>query len=274
MRRQQMAIGRRQIGYLESDATAPAARQHPVRTVVFLHAFPLTSEMWEPNLGALPDGWRGIAPDLRGFGQSSLPDPKSRLDDFAGDVIDLLDGLGITEGVVAGCSMGGYVAFEVMRSAAKHVSGLVLVDTKADADTEEGKAKRQKMIETIDTHGLEAVADEMLPKLLGATTLRERPDLSKYLRNLILSNQPAGVRTAVAAMMERRDSTKLLDDIKVPTLIVHGAEDTLIPLPAASAMHKAIRHSTLESIPLAGHLPNLEQTAPFDATLWQFLQKL
>ncbi|MSO56398.1 MAG: alpha/beta fold hydrolase [Acidobacteria bacterium] len=273
MRREQVAIGRKQIGYLASEP-AGSTRQRPLRTILFLHAFPLTSEMWGPNLGALPEGWRGVAPDLRGFGRSSPPDPTSRMDDLAGDVVDLLDHLDITQAVVAGCSMGGYVAFEMMRSAGKYVSGLVLIDTRADADTEEGKAKRLKMIELIDKSGAEGVAAEIVPKLLGATTQRERPDLVTHVHHLILSNPPGAIRTAVTAMMERRDSTRLLDDITVPTLVVHGAEDALIPPAVGESMHKAIRRSVLEVVPLSGHLPNIEQPTLFDANLHQFLQKL
>lgn len=273
MRREQAAIGRKQIGYVVSEPTV-SARQRPLRTIVFLHAFPLTSEMWGRNLGALPEGWRGIAPDLRGFGRSSLPAPKSSIDDLAGDVIDLLDDLKITQAVVVGCSMGGYVAFEMMRSAEKYVSALVLVDTRAEADTEEGRARRLKMIELVDTSGAEGVAGEMVPKLLGATTQRERPDLVKQVHDLVLSNQPAAIRTAAAAMMDRRDSTKLLDGIRVPTLVVHGAEDSLIPPSVSEVMHMAIRRSDLEVVPLSGHLPNIEQPTLFDANLHQFLQKL
>lgn len=276
MRREQVTIGRKQIGYLASDPSAPATRQRPPRTVVFLHAFPLTAEMWEPNLSVLRDGWRAIAPDYRGFGRSSLPDaPQYRLTDFAGDVVDLLDHLEIAQAVVVACSMGGYVAFEMWKSAPNYFSGLVLVSTRANADTEEGKAGRRKMIELVDREGVEAVANQMVPKLLGATTQRDRKDLVKHVRNLVLSNRPQGVRTALNAMMERRDFTAMLGDIKVPAAaIVAGAEDTLIPVSASESMQGAIKGSTLDIIAMAGHLPNLEQTTAFDAVLWKFLQRL
>lgn len=275
MRREQVSVGHKQIGYLISEPTAPAPRQHPTRTVVFLHGFPLTAEMWEPNLGVLPDGWRAIAPDYRGFGRSPLPDAtRHRMTDFAGDVVDLLDRLQIAQAIVVACSMGGYVAFEMWKSARNYFSGLVLVSTRAAADTEEGKAGRRKMIELVDREGAEAVAKEMVPKLLGATTARDRPDLVKLVRNLILSNRPEGIRAALAAMMERRDSSGMLGDIDVPTAIVAGAEDTLIPVSASESMHGAIKGSTLDVIAQAGHLPNLEQSTPFDAILRKFLQRL
>lgn len=275
MRREQVTVGHKEISYLVSDTPPPAIKQHPLRTVVFLHAFPLSAQMWETNLGALPDGWRGIAPDFRGFGTSPLPKAEHhRMSDFAGDVIDLLERLGIAQAVFVGCSMGGYVAFEVWKSAAPYVSGLVLVSTRANADAEEGKAGRRTMIEQLDREGVESIADTMIPKLLGATAQRERPELVKHLRTLIVSNTPEAVRTAILAIMERRDSTPLLGNIKVPTAIIAGAEDTLIPVSAAESMHGTIMGSTLEVIALAGHLPNLEQTAVFDTGLSTFLQKL
>jgi len=275
MQRAQVTIGRKTLSYLISDNDAPPVRQRPLRHVLFLHAFPLHAEMWEPNLGALPEGWRGIAPDFRGFGQSPIPPvDKHRIIDFAGDMIDLLDRLDIASAVVVGCSMGGYALFEMIHTAPHYVSGAVLVSTKATADTEEAKAGRKAMIDRLDRGGVSAIADEMVPKLLGATAQRERPDHVKHVRQMINSNKPETVKMAINALMERADSTPLLPHIKVPSLIVAGSEDTLIPPTQADEMHKVIPNSACEKISFAGHLPNLEQTAPFDALLHRFLQKL
>jgi pimeloyl-ACP methyl ester carboxylesterase len=273
-RREQLSLGKRQISYLFSETPSPGARQQPLRTVLFLHAFPLNADMWHPQVGVAPAGWRMVAPDYRGFGQSSLSDsPKTTMNDLAGDAIDLLDRLEITEAVVAGCSMGGYVAFELLESAPRYVKGLVLIDTRAGADTEDGKAARLKMLETIDTGGSEAIADDMTPKLLGATTRRERPDLVKHIHQMIRAANPAAIKMAVTAIMNRKDMTPFINGIKVPTLIIAGAEDALIPAVAIQEMHGAIKHSGLVTIPFAGHLPNLEQTVPFDVELQQFLQR-
>jgi pimeloyl-ACP methyl ester carboxylesterase len=275
MQRAQVTIGRKTLSYLISDQGAPPARQRPLRHVLFLHAFPLHAGMGEPNLGALPEGWQGIAPDFRGFGQSPLPPgDKHRMIDFAGDMIDLLDRLEVTSAVVVGCSMGGYALFEMIHTAPHYVSAAVLVSTKATADTDEAKTGRKAMIERLDRGGVGVIADEMAPKLLGATAQRERPDLVKHVKGMINSNKPETVKMAINALMERADSTPLLPHIKVPSLILAGVEDTLIPPAQADEMHKVIPNSGCEKMPLAGHLPNLEQTAPFDARLHQFLQKL
>jgi 3-oxoadipate enol-lactonase len=246
----------------------------PLGTVVFLHAFPLNAEMWQPQLDAVPAGWRMIAPDYRGFGQSSPSDsPKTTINDLAGDVIDLLDHLDIHEAVVAGCSMGGYVAFELLASAPSYVKGLALIDTRAGADSEEGKAGRRKMLEKIDTGGSEVIASEMTPKLLGATSQRERPGLVRQVQQMIRSTAPEAIKMAVTAMMERKDMTLSLNNVNVPALVIAGAEDTLIPLAAGEEMHRAIPRSAFEIIPLAGHLPNLEQATSFDVALHRFLRR-
>ena len=173
-----------------------------------------------------------------------------------------------------GCSLGGYVLFEMLNSAPNYVGAIGLVSTRPGADNEEGRANRDKMIDLVDREGVEAVASQMVPKLLGKTTQSERSDQPQQVGNLVRSNTAAGVKTAVRAMKDRRDSTPLLARIDVPTLIVHGTEDALIPPAEAESMHRNIRHSQLELISMSGHLPNLERPASFDGVLWQFLNKL
>ena len=267
MRRETIAVGRKTVGYLAAEPSGPAVRQRPLSALIFLHAFPLGAEMWHSVLDAIPDGWRGLAPVMRW-------EPGVTMNDLAGDVVDLLDHLGVAKAAIIGCSMGGYVAFEIMKSAPRYVSALGLVSTRPGADNEEGRRNRQKMIEQVDREGVESIANQMVPKLLGATTVRDRPALMAHVRSLVLGNTPERVKAAVKAMMERGDSTPVLAKIDVPTLIIHGAEDTLIPPSEAEAMHRAIRQSHLELIPLSGHLPNLEQPLPFERTLWQFLKNL
>jgi pimeloyl-ACP methyl ester carboxylesterase len=274
MHREAATIGHKKISYLISETPAPGSRAQPLGTVVFLHAFPLNASMWQSQATMVPPGWRMIAPDYRGFGESSLSSSeKPTMNDLGGDVVDLLDHLEVADAVVAGCSMGGYVAFEVLESAPNYVSGLVLIDTRAGADTDEGKANRLKMLARLEEGGAGLIAGEMTPKLLGATTQHERPDLVTRLHGLIGSTSPAAIKMAINAMMNRKDMTGLLPTIKIPTLIIAGAEDTLIPLSASEEMHKAMKLSQLEVIPHAGHLPSLEQTTAFNAALARFLQR-
>jgi pimeloyl-ACP methyl ester carboxylesterase len=195
------------------------------------------------------------------------------MNDLAGDVVDLLDHLEIHEAVVAGCSMGGYVAFELLASAPNYVKGLVLIDTRAGADTEEGKAGRRKMLDKVEKEGAHAIADEMTPKLLGASTQRDRPDVVTHVHAMISATDPKAIALAINAMMGRKDMTPSLGNIKIPTLIIAGAEDTLMPAAAMQEMHGAIKGAQFQTIAAAGHLPSLEQPAAFDAALRQFLQQ-
>src|SRR5262245_49189422 len=150
MRRESVTIGHKTISYLTAAPSGPVARQHPVRNVVFLHAFPLQAAMWEPTLGTVPEGWRAIAPDYGGFGRTPFAPPDSNgLSEYAGDVIDVLDRLEITSAAMIGCSLGGYVLFEILKSAPRYVSAVGLVSTRPGADNEEGRRNREKMIDLV-----------------------------------------------------------------------------------------------------------------------------
>ena len=257
--------------YLEA-MPGPQARQRGV--LVLLHAFPVNARMWEGQLALAERGWHVVAPQFRGFdaageqeGRMSLP----TVDDYAGDVIDLLDALHVRHAVIGGLSMGGYVAFAVFRHAARYVQGLVLADTKATADTSEAIEGRQRMLTLVRSSGAGAVADEMIPKLLGDTTRKTRPDIVERVRSLATSNSSDAIAGAIHVLMTRPDSTPLLATIHVPTVIIVGDEDTVTPRAAAEEMQRGISGSTLATIPAAGHLSNLEQTPAFNAVLAAFL---
>ena len=274
MRRERKTIGQKQISYLISESAAADAKQ-PLRTLVLLHAFPLSAEMWNPQLSGSWPGWRLVAPDYRGFGQSwAAGSGAASMNDLAGDVIDLLDALHVHEAVIAGCSMGGYVAFELLGSAPNYATGVILIDTRATGDTDEGKAGRRKMLDTVRERGAAAVADEMTPKLLGETTRRERPDLVKHVHAAIAGASADAIAMAVTAMMNRKDMMPLLNQLSIPALVMTGSEDALIPPAASEQMQGAIKGARLATIAGAGHLPNLEQPRAFDAELQQFLQRL
>jgi len=227
--------------------------------------------MWERQLALADRGWHVIAPHFRGFDSGSGDPPAQSIDDYAGDVVDLLDALHIHEAVVGGLSMGGYVAFALMRHASRYVRGLILADTKAQADTPEGVDGRKRMIELVGAKGPAAVAEEMLPKLLGDTTRRTLPAVVDGVRALATSSSAAAIAGALRALMTRPDSTALLATIHVPTLIIVGDEDRVTPPSAAAEMHHAVAGSQLIAIPEAGHLTNLEQPDLFDAAIAHFL---
>jgi pimeloyl-ACP methyl ester carboxylesterase len=167
--------------------------------------------------------------------------------------------------------MGGYVAFAMFRHAARYFQGLILADTRSQADPPEGVEARKRMLELVQDKGPSAVADEMLPKLLGDTTRTKRADVVERVRSLVLSSSADAIGGAVRALMTRPDSTPLLSSMHVPTLILVGAEDTVTPPGAAEEMHRGIAGSELIVIPAAGHLTNLEQPDLFNGALARFL---
>ena len=194
------------------------------------------------------------------------------MDEHAGDIVDLLDALHVEDAVVGGLSMGGYVAFALVRHAARYIRGLVLADTRPQADTPEGVEGRRKMLALVREKGPAAVADEMIPKLLGEHTRRTRPDVAQSVRALILASSADAIANAITALMTRADSTPLLASIHVPTLIVVGEQDTITPPALSEQMYQAIKGSEYVAIPDAGHLSNLEQPEAFNAALARFLE--
>ena len=269
--RQYCHIGTRTIAYLDSH---PGDRS--LRTYVLLHAFPIGANLWEPQMHSIPPGWRLITPDLRGFGGSTELDSSATpsMSDYAQDLVDLLDELGIAHAVVGGASMGGYVTMAFLQAAADRVDGLVLANTRAGADSPEARANRRGMLALLDREGPSGVAREMMPKLLGKTTRETNPEAEATVRRLIKQQSPVAVRAAIHRMMHRADSTPLLATIRVPTLVISGDEDELIPIDESRAIANAVPGATLLLIPRAGHLANLEQPDPFNNALTAFLNKL
>ncbi len=243
--------------------------------LVLIHAFPLFSSMWKPQMKNLERKGKVIALDLPGFGRSPC-EARASIPKMAQEVARLLDSIKVKEpAMIAGLSMGGYVAFEFFRQFPERVKGLGLFSTRAGADTPEARAKRLKTAEQIQRDGLESFAKIILPNLVGKTTLESNPELIREITGMISSNNREGVATALFAMAERRDSSDLLSSIKCPTLIIAGEEDTLIPFSEAETMHTQIAGSQLHLLPKAGHLVNLEQPAAFQKFFEKFLiQKL
>jgi pimeloyl-ACP methyl ester carboxylesterase len=260
----------RVTSYLDVVGAGPVA---PPRTLVLLHAFPLAAAMWQPQLAAVPAGWRFLAPDLRGFGQSSPGDTSApaSIDDYAQDVIALLDDLGLDRVVVAGLSMGGYGAFALFRLAPGRVRGLVLADTRAEADGETARASRDAMLDTLADGGAAAVFERMRPGLLGATTRASRRELVERVQQLALAQPVDGIRRAIQRLKSRPDSTPLLARIACPTLIVVGGEDQITGVDDARRLRQQIPGAELAVVNQAGHLSNLEQPGRFNATLARFL---
>ncbi|MGH7481310.1 MAG: alpha/beta fold hydrolase [Longimicrobiales bacterium] len=245
------------------------------RAILFLHGFPLDGSLWKDSLGALPDGWRGIAPDLRGFGDSEPGENGLySMDRFAADALALLDHLGVDRFAVCGLSMGGYVAFRLWSLARERIDGVALVDTRPGTDDEEARVGRRTLAARARGEGTAFLADELVQKLLGPATFRERPDAVQRLREMILRQPAESVARAALGMARRRDSTALLVTIQVPTLVLVGSDDIVTPVEEAERMADAIPDAALAVVPAAGHLPPLERPEEFHEALHHWLRSL
>lgn len=242
--------------------------------LVFLHAFPLNRSMWTAQEQALSSQFRVVTVDLRGHGESDAPLWRYTIDQAADDVRALLDHLSIQQAVFVGLSMGGYILFAFYRSYADRVKGLVLADTKAQADTAEGREGRFQMAQTAYKNGPSAIADIMLPKLLSPASINTNPDLVRTVRAMIEGNQISGIAGDLMAMAERSDSIPLLKQIACPTQIIVGELDQATPPPDATLMADQIPGARLAVIPGAAHLANLEQPDRFTQIVRSFADEV
>jgi 3-oxoadipate enol-lactonase len=242
--------------------------------VLFIHGYPFDRSIWTHQMAGLV-GWSGIAPDLRGMGQSDAPDLGYSIETYASDLAAVLDLLGADQVVLVGHSMGGYVAFEFLRRWRRRVRGLVLVDSRAEADTPEGRKQRDTAAATAREQGAEAIADTMLPKVLGRTTLEDGTATVERVRGIMAATPVAGMVGALGAMRDRPDSTDMLPELAgLPTLVIVGDEDEVTPPAQARSMADAIPGASLVVIRAAGHLPTVERPAETTDALLAFLEGL
>jgi len=242
--------------------------------LMFLHAFPLNRTMWTAQEEALSSRFRIITVDLRGHGESDAPLWHYTLDQAADDVRALMDHLSIGQAVLVGLSMGGYILFSFYRKYPDRTMGLVLADTKAPADTAEGKEARFQMAQTAYKNGPTAIADIMLPKLLSPDAVTTNPDLVRRVRAMIEGNQISGIAGDLMAMAERPDSTPLLGAITCPTHIIVGDRDQATPPSEAKLMADRIPGARLTVIPDAAHAANMEQPEAFNHIVRAFASDL
>ena len=241
--------------------------------LLFIHGFPLDRSLWAHQVAALA-GWRRIAPDLRGLGASQVLETGYSMAAYADDLARLLDRLEIRRAVVAGLSMGGYVAFEMLRRHRDRVAGLILMDTRAEADGAEARAAREQMIALARAEGVREVAERMLPRLVGRSTQQTQPHLVEQVREMMARAPLPGVVGALGAMRDRADATPLLPEIAVPTLVVVGQEDEMTPPATARALTEAIPSAAMTVIPGAGHLAPLEAPTAVTRVCAEFLEAM
>lgn len=238
--------------------------------IVFIHGFPLSRQMWRHQLEALSERWRTIALDLPGFRESSKPKEYS-IKSLAKYVVDFMEKIDARPAIIAGHSMGGYILFEIVRRFPGSVLSMILVNTRAEADTEEARERRMRAIKRIRDEGKEAFLREFLPQLLAP---KNRGKLLGELEEICMGVSEEVLVETLKALAERPDNTDLLPKIKAPALIVAGKEDPLVPPESSLTMARMIPKSALAVLSDTGHLSPLEAPEKFNEAVSRFIMSL
>jgi 3-oxoadipate enol-lactonase len=240
--------------------------------VVLVHAFANDRMLWRPQIEALRTRYRIIAPDLRGSGGSSRTDGQAvSMDQYADDIVALLDHLKIDRAVIGGISLGGYVALSIALRHAQRTAGLILANTRATADSSDWASFREALVRDIGQRGAVAVAENYGDKPFSSTC---PADIKEEVRRMILRQPTTGLVSCTRGMAQRPDRSAGLSDIKVPTLVISGTEDAYMPSAESEAMHRAIAGSTFVNIPGGGHASNVDSAAAFNEAVEKFLEPL
>lgn len=241
--------------------------------ILFVHGFPFDHTMWNPQAHFLGNQYRVLSYDLRGF-SGSPSDELVTIESHADDVVSILDHLKINRAVLCGFSMGGYIALRAIERFPDRFMGLILCDTKSAADTDEGRVKRAAGVQAVQKDGVFSYAKEFIKSVVTPKTLESKPDIIESLLQMINKNSKFAIANALLAMAARTDTTPSLAKINVPTLVMTGEEDKLIPLEVAKSAAAAIKGAQLKTIPDAAHMSNLENSEVFNEALGNFLARL
>jgi pimeloyl-ACP methyl ester carboxylesterase len=242
--------------------------------VVFIHGFPLSHEMWGPQIHVMPNIIHAIAYDVRGHGGSDVGDGQYTIDIFVDDLIALLDHRLVKKAVLCGLSMGGYIALRTFERHSDRVLGLILCDTKSEPDTDAAKIKRTETVEAVKAKGVRAFAEDFVKAIFWEKTFETNPDVIAFIKQLIYTNSLRGICGTLFALASRTDTTSVLSSLHIPTCILVGEHDKVTPPSDARSMYRIIAGSELHILPNAAHMSNLENTQDFNERLMAFLKKL
>ncbi|NEX13817.1 MAG: alpha/beta hydrolase [Prosthecochloris sp.] len=249
------------------QTTAP-----PEHAVLLLHAFPLSAEMWKPQLSMFEkEGIPAIAPNVFGVNGSKTM-PNWTFSDYIQELASLLSSLHIDKVTVVGLSMGGYQAFELWRTLPEKISSMVLCDTKAEQDNEAALASRRDFISAVRARGAQEAVDRMLPNIMATETYTSKPELIETFKEIVNKQSGDVIADTMQAIASRSDSVDTLATINRPVTFITGIEDKLTPTHLAKSMHQHVSGSTLHLVAGAGHLSNMEQPEAFNRHLLDHLK--
>jgi 3-oxoadipate enol-lactonase len=242
--------------------------------VIFLHGFPFSQAMWQPQVQALQSAHRLLTYDHRGHGASDVGDGQYMLEFFVDDLIGLMDHVKIQRAVLCGLSMGGYIALRAVERNPERVQALVLCDTRCEADSNEAKLKRAAGIRTVKDKGVPVFAEGFMKQIFTAKSLAGNGLAVTQIRKTIEATSPLGICGTLLALATRTDTTAALPKISVPTLVMAGDQDPITPPSAAQTLAKGIPGAELQILPNASHMSNLENPDTFNQHLMSFLNKI
>jgi 3-oxoadipate enol-lactonase len=246
------------------------------KSLVLIHGHPFDHTMWYPQIESFSMSYQVITPDLRGYGKSSLPDNSAtKFEDYATDILLLLDSLGVEKFHLAGLSQGGQVIMEMFRQAPGRITSLILADTFASLDTREVKKGRYDSATRLEKEGMNAYADEVIYKMVKPEHVSSMPDASAHVIKMMKAAPPKGAAAALRARAERIDYLKdVFPLINIPALVIVGRDDEFTPVAKAEEMKNNLKDCKLVIIEDAGHMPNLEHPESFNEAVLYFLQSV
>jgi len=241
--------------------------------LVFVHAFPLTHKMWKAQVNFFSDHFRVITYDIRGFGKSiDSYHYLYTMEDFADDLLNIIDYLELSNINICGLSMGGYVVQRAVTKVPSKFSTMILCDTQANRDDQITLLNRTKFLNKIERIGLARFADDFMKRLLHPNSFQNKT-LYKFIMDEVISQKIKGLKGASLAMATRIDTSEYLQQLNLPTLIVIGDNDSFTPLEKSLKLKSLLINSNLKIISSAGHLSPLENPKEFNLYLFEFLKK-
>jgi len=245
--------------------------------IVFIHGFPFSHKMWNfpgGQIDALSSTNRVVAYDIRGHGESEVGTGHFSIELFVDDLFALMDHLHIPKAIICGLSMGGYIALRAIERNPERILGLLLCDTRSEADGDETKIRRANSIKFVQTNGMKFYAQDYVKIVFAPSSFESHPEAIKSMQSVIERTASISIFGTLLALAARTDTSAMLPNIKCPTLILVGEKDNLTPITASEKMNQAIPNSMMAVIPTAGHISNMENPTEFNKYLVEFVAKI
>ena len=243
------------------------------QAVIFIHGFPFDQSMWNSQVKHLSKNYCCITYDVRGFGESYVGDGQYTMEAFASDLFSIMGELKLEKPVLCGLSMGGYIALRAAEREQSKFSGLILSNTKSDADTDAARLARAEKIDQINTEGVDNFVSEFVPNCFAEETIKKKKKIYEDILNRSKTNDPVGLKGALLAMACRTSTTEFLKEINVPVLLIAGSLDKLMPPPVMREMSEKIKDSEFGIAPRAGHLAPVENAGFVNDMIEGFLKR-